>query len=109
MTANGRGCTWTPIDPNASIEEKLAAIEKNLNHIHERINHTENSLEQKTDSLAETINSERSLRAREIEETHKKIESASTGGLHISATGALWLLIGVTMSTAPSEIFRLMS
>ena len=33
---------------------------------------------------------------------------AHTGGLDLSAIGALWLAIGVVMSTAPNEILSLL-
>ncbi|MCR7873623.1 hypothetical protein ACM73L_33230 [Pseudomonas aeruginosa] len=109
MSGGGRGYSWTHIDPNSSIDNRLAAIEKNLSLIHERISLTENNFEQKTRIITETIKTEKAIREQELEEAHTKIEAASTGGLHISATGALWLLIGVIMSTAPNELIRLLS
>ena len=108
--ASGRsGYSLAPIDPNSSIDERLAAIEINLNFIHQRITHTQSNLEQKATAISETIKTETAIREQEIEKTHSKIEAASTGGLYISATGVLWLFIGVIMSTVPNELIRLLS
>ncbi|QLC74119.1 hypothetical protein LPB260_25825 [Pseudomonas sp. LPB0260] len=107
MTGNSRGCTSLPIDENSSIEDRLAAIETNINHIYKRIHETEISLDKQEKSMIEAISQETLLRELADSETHKKLEASSTGGLHISATGALWLLLGVTMSTAPNELLTL--
>ena len=107
LTGSARGYTFTPIDKSSSIEERLAAIESNLNHINERISQTENNLYDEIKSVTETLEREKSLREKADNEAHQKIEAASTGGIHISATGALWLLLGVTMSTAPNELLVL--
>lgn len=106
---SGRGYISIPIDPTSSVEDRLAALEKNLNYINDRISRTENDLEQSAKLITETIRSEKAIQAQEHQATHQKIEAVSTGGLHISATGALWLLIGVIMSTVPNEIIRLTS
>ena len=34
----------------------------------------------------------------------QKIEAAHTGGLHISAMGLVWLVMGLTFSTIPTEL-----
>ena len=106
-TGSARGYASTPIDKNSSIEERLAVIESNINHINERISQTENNLYNQVSSITETLDCEKSLREKADNETHQKIEAVSTGGIHISATGALWLLLGVTMSTAPNELIAL--
>ncbi|WP_273527059.1 hypothetical protein [Pseudomonas sp.] len=107
LTGSARGYTSTPIDKNSSIEDRLAAIESNLNHINERISQTENNLYNEVRSVTETLGREKSLREKADNETNQKIEAVSTGGIHISATGALWLLLGVIMSTAPNELLAL--
>jgi hypothetical protein len=37
------------------------------------------------------------------------LEATATGGVHISAMGAVWLFVGVTLSTAGIEISRALS
>ena len=34
------------------------------------------------------------------------LKGAETGGLHVSAMGAFWLLAGVTMGTIPDDLAR---
>ncbi|MGH8602976.1 MAG: hypothetical protein ACREXR_09455 [Gammaproteobacteria bacterium] len=109
ISGSARGYAWAPIDQNSSIDDRLAAIEKNLNHINDRISQAENNLDNQVRSITEIINHEKSIREQADNETHQRLEAVSTGGLHISATGALWLLLGVTMSTVPNEILALVA
>ncbi|MBB4821849.1 hypothetical protein HNP29_005262 [Pseudomonas alcaligenes] len=108
IRGGGNSYSQVPMDPGSSVDERLAAIERNLNLIHQRISHVESNFEQEARVLSEDIKKERMIREQDIEKTHGKIEAVSTGGLYISATGALWLFIGVVMSTAPNELIKLM-
>jgi hypothetical protein len=106
-TGNAYASIFIQIDKNSSIDERFAAIEKSLNNINDLIIQTEKNLDNKVKSIAETISHEKLLREQGDSEAHKKLEAVSTGGFHISATGTLWLLLGVTMSTAPNELLAL--
>lgn len=103
-TGNARAHTLHPINPNSSIEERLNSIEKNISLINNRITQAESETDRKTSEISEGLKTEKLTRENSVKEINTKIESTSTGGLHISAIGALWLFAGVTLSTIPNEI-----
>jgi hypothetical protein len=52
----------------------------------------------------DALKQEQQIRSDEDQHIRAKMELTNTGGLHISAMGALWLAIGVIMSSIPSEL-----
>jgi hypothetical protein len=56
--------------------------------------------------ITSKLRKERLLREKEDEETRKKLDLSQTGGLSISAMGLVWLVSGVIMSTASTEIAK---
>jgi len=94
---------FTP-NPNASIKERLDAIENGMDTIQTRIGHAEAQIDRETRETHGKIAVE--VRARESgdRETMSALERASTGGVHISAIGAIWLFAGVILSTASPEL-----
>lgn len=102
---SARGHTWHPTDEKATIEERLISIEKNLAIINSRITQTESEIDRKTSEISEELKTEKTTREASVKEINNKVEATSTGGLHISAIGALWLFTGVTFSTISNEIF----
>lgn len=107
MIGKARGyVTHNPV-PSPTIEARLDALEKNIASIHERISHTQNEMDQELQKTNEAINAEKHARETEDNSLHSKLEATGTGGVHISAIGASWLFIGVTLSTAAIEIERI--
>jgi hypothetical protein len=77
-------------------------------------------LQKRIDSAESQIDNESSVahgkvlvetRAREAadKEIMSALEASSTGGVSISAIGALWLFVGVILSTASQELARWLS
>jgi len=93
----------TPAE-NATIEQRLDSLERNIKLIHERITGTEKEMDEEFRKTAEVIKSEAYTREAEDRILHKKLEATGIGGVHISAIGALWLFVGVVLSTATLEI-----
>lgn len=106
LTGKARGFASASASLNASVEERMSALEENLRRVHDRISQIQNEMDQEFRKLAEGLSQEKSLRMRDEQEILKKLEGTATGGLHISAIGVSWLLVGVTMSTIPSELCR---
>jgi len=63
-------------------------------------------MDQRFRSHVDDLKQEERNRAREDQSIREKLEATETGGLHISVMGALWLFVGVTLSTGASEIAR---
>lgn len=54
--------------------------------------------------IIEKVSTESQHRMSEDEALAKKLESTATGGVHITAMGAVWLFVGVSLSTAGTEL-----
>lgn len=106
ITMRGRGYISANAGPDATIETRVAAVEKNVKYINERIDQTQTEMDQKFRAQAEALEQEQQTRAKENQEILAKIEATETGGLHISAMGALWLFEGITLSTAAPELAK---
>ncbi len=91
-------------DRDATIDARVAAIEKNIDAIHNRISQTQQEMDAEFAKAAEAIKREEQLRQFEDLAIRETFEATETGGVHISAIGALWLLVGVALSTAAPEI-----
>lgn len=89
---------------NGTLEERVEALEKSLALTNEKIDNTKAHLNQEITKTVEAIKQEEQTRAAEDLHIHKKLEATSTGGVHISLIGAIWLFVGVTLSTASPEI-----
>lgn len=103
---HARGYVSTAARSNVSVEERIDALEKNVKLITERIDETQSEMDQRFRSHADLLKQEEHARAREDQAIGEKLEATETGGLQISAMGALWLFVGVTLSTAAPEIAR---
>jgi hypothetical protein len=90
----------------ATLEQRIEALEKNLPLIHARISAAEDDLDTKIQLVTDKVTAETRDRKSEDELLAKRLESTATGGVHISAIGAVWLFFGVILSTAAIEIER---
>ena len=104
VTGNARGYVTNDPGPNPTVETRLESLEKNVSLIHERINQTHNEMDQEFRKAEESLKLEKQLRQEEDNATREKLEATGTGGVHISAIGASWLFVGVTLSSASVEI-----
>ena len=107
-TASVRGYGWHETSANSTVEDRVLALEANVKDINERVNTALHELDQEVRARSEDMKLERSKRETAIEEVHRKLETAETGGLHISVVGVVWLAVGLTMSTIPVELIALL-
>jgi hypothetical protein len=105
LTVRARGYgTHNPADQ--SLDARVDALEKNVSVVHDRITGLQNQTDQELDKLGNRVRDEQIARGQEDQVTRSMLEATGTGGIHISAIGAVWLLVGVTLSTAGIEISR---
>lgn len=93
---------------NPTIEDRIASLERNITLIHERITGTEKEMDDEFRKISDALKNEERERRSEDDLLHNKLEATGTGGVHISAIGASWLFVGVTLSTAALEIAELL-
>lgn len=89
-----------------SVEARLDALEKNMGHVNDRVNGLQAEIDQKADEHRLALEKERQARSKEAGELWERLEATETGGLHVSAVGAVWLTVGVALSTAAPELAR---
>ena len=109
IQVNGSTHAWQSAGPEAPIEKRLGAVEANLLDLNQRLVQVQQRLDDETRKITSELHEERVLRKKEDEEARKKLELSQTGGLNISAMGLVWLLWGVILSTASTEIVKLFS
>jgi len=90
--------------PNPTVNDRLDALEKNIGALHDRIGATQKELDEEVSKLKTSVLDEAQQREQEDQTNRKLIEMTATGGVHISAIGAVWLFVGVILSTAGVEI-----
>lgn len=104
LKSHGRGYASSSASPTASVEERVSALEKHIQQLNRRIDDTQTEMDQGFRDQASALEKERQERSIEHQALSAKLEATETGGLHISAMGAVWLFIGVTLSTASVEL-----
>ena len=55
-------------------------------------------------TISDSVEEERSARVTEDRKILSKLEATETGGLHISAMGAVWIFLGIIFSSIPKEL-----
>lgn len=94
------------LDPDSPVEEQLTKIEAQIRLLENRLDINKSKNIDEIKSLKSNLTDERNERIKSINESFKIIESTSTGGIHISLIGTIWLLIGVIFSTASLELSK---
>lgn len=93
---------------NPTTDARLDALEKNISSVNERISATQKEMGQEFRKATDALRSEEQMRQTEDNAIREKLEATGTGGVHISAIGALWLFVGVILSTAAPELEKLL-
>lgn len=104
MTSSGRGHCSASAGTNPTIYARIQALEANLKLVNDRVTDTQSEMDQWVRKQTDALMQEQQIRSDEDQCIREKMESTNTGGLHISAMGTLWLVIGVIMSSIPSEL-----
>jgi len=104
LEVHGRDHVSSSASPNASVEERISVLEKNIQYLNQRIDNTQKEMDQSFGAQSNALKMERQERSTEDQLISAKLEASETGGLHISAMGAVWLFIGITLSTASVEL-----
>src|SRR5437667_8686900 len=94
---------------NATVEERVTELEAAQKHFIAQMREIQGHYEQEIRIVRSELESERRERAVHDEKTQKRLEEASAGGLHLEWAGVFWLLLGLVLATAPTEIIRFFS
>lgn len=102
LSASVKGSVGVP--PDASIEDRLAALEANIKSLKAEQAETGKELRKETGKLIEALDLERRMRESGVMEIRNLVNTLGAGGLHLEWAGVLWLVLGVILTTIPSEI-----
>lgn len=105
VTATAHGTVGTP--PNASIEQRVAALETQMQSVNELAHRTRSEFESKISAQKDALDKERRERNEEDADLRKLIDEAVAGGLTLEGIGLGYLVIGLLLSTASTEIAAL--
>lgn len=105
-TANAYGTYGVGDQP--TIESIAEALIKNVEILHQRINGVTNDLDNKIREVNVTIEREQQAREEVAREIRRELLETATGGLHISAMGASWLMVGSILGTAAPELAKML-
>ena len=99
-----RGYMMHSSGSHPTIESRLDTLEKNLLLIQDRITQTLGEIDDELKNFTESLKTEAQSRQENEMAIHAKLEAVATGGIRISAIGAVLLFFGVILSTASVEI-----
>ena len=108
-TCSARATVRWPIDPNVVESARIEAVEKNLVKIDEDIQSLFRELDQHAAAARERSLNEENMRAQAVAEVRRELIEASVGNFPILLFGAVWLAVGVVMSTWAPEIAKIAS
>lgn len=95
---------WRGVPPGASLEDRLTTLEANVENLKTEQAETAKELQAAMEKLTEAINSERQMQESIVKELREQFNELGAGGLHIEIAGVFWLILGVVLSTIPSEV-----
>ncbi len=87
-----------------SLKDRVEILERSVYDITEQLNKTRHDLTHEIEDSQTALSKERQSREEQGEKLKQKLEDAETGGLHVSATGLVWLALGLTLSTIPDDL-----
>ena len=108
-TCSARATVRWPIDPNIDDSMRIEALEKNLAKIDEDINALFRELDQHAAAARERSLNEENMRAQAVADVRRELIEASVGNFPVLVFGAVWLAVGVVLSTWALEIAKIAS
>lgn len=105
LRCHGRGHqTFKP--STRETEDRLDALEKNVDAINGRISGFQSEVDQEVRRLSNDLHEEKGNRAYAHQNLEDKLKNVGTSGAYISVIGAVWLFVGVILSTASPELSK---
>jgi hypothetical protein len=106
IAGSARLRAWTPMNPDAPVDEQLRALRNNVDRLDQRLTNAESDVDKHRSHLQDAVRAEQEARSQGDKDLRARLEAAQTGGLHISLMGLVWLLFGLVMGTISGELAR---
>ena len=104
FTVEAYGTVSAAPPANPTLEERLARLEGRELELREAIQLTNQRIEQRARQGEAALANESTARERVAQDILRRLEVTVTGGVHITAIGSIWLLVGVVLGTASPEL-----
>jgi len=102
----GRLSVWSkPTDD--SIEKRVAALERNIESLKADQAEAVQSLRTADDTIRGALKKEVAESRAAEQDLRTKVEGLGADGIHIEAIGVIWIVFGTILSTASSELAKL--
>jgi hypothetical protein len=95
---------WTNPPKNATPEERIRVTEQNLEYLRSNNTIIHERIAQLSQTYTELLNKEAAERVDQQSKLKQSLVILGTGGNQISAVGAMWLFVGVILSTLAPEL-----
>ncbi len=79
-------------------------MEANLVTLRTELAEAAKELQEETRNRTEAVESERRTRESEVKELRMQLEGFGAGSLHVEMAGVFWVILGIVLATASSEI-----
>ena len=99
---------WRHAAQSAPVEDRVTALEGNIETLKQDIESATKRAVESAGRLATELNAERQAREATDSAIRSQIEKFAAGGLHIEATGLVWLIFGIVLATIPTELAKLL-
>jgi hypothetical protein len=100
----GKVSGWIDVPPESSIEDRLIALVANVERLKPEQDGIAKELQEESRKRIEAIDSERRIRESAVIDIRRQLGTLGAGGLQLEWAGVSWLILGVVLATAPSEI-----
>jgi hypothetical protein len=104
LSVSGKLTVWRSTPPGSAAEDRLDALEANLETLRTRQAEITKSLDEEIRNRTEAVNAERQSRESTMGDVRTQVETFAAGSLEIERAGLLWLILGVILATASTEI-----
>ena len=104
VVGSAYGFGWHGVPENATLDERFATLEKNLDTVKRLALDAQKQAQEESAKVASRLEEERRERETADRAFSTKLENFGVGNLNLEAAGVFWLLIGIVLGTAPSEM-----
>lgn len=102
--ATAKLSVWRGTSSEATVEARLVALEANVETLRSEQAETSKELHEETRKRTEAVDSERQARELAARDIRTQLETLGVGSLHLETAGLFWLVLGVMLATAPTEV-----
>jgi hypothetical protein len=99
----GRITVRTPTDPSAAVDARLSALEQNFARLDQELGQTQKDLDAERSARTEAVKAEESARSQADRAIEEKVAKVTAGSFTFSLFGAVWLTVGLVLSSTSVE------